>query len=35
MTGAYIWIGRAVETGRGAADSGRAFDQIDDIPPPL
>ncbi|MFD3458315.1 hypothetical protein ACFWVM_01255 [Nocardia fluminea] len=30
----YLWIGRARETGRGAASSGLRFDQIDDVPPP-
>lgn len=30
----YLWIGRARETGRGAASSGLSFDQIDDVPPP-
>jgi hypothetical protein len=30
----YLWIGRARETGRGGANSGLRFDQIDDLPPP-
>jgi hypothetical protein len=30
----YLWVGRARETGRGAASSGLGFDQIDDVPPP-
>jgi hypothetical protein len=29
----YLWVGRARETGRGAAASGLSFDQIDDLPP--
>jgi hypothetical protein len=29
----YLWIGRAAETGRGAASSHLRFDQIDDPPP--
>ena len=29
----YLWIGRARETGRGAASSGLRFDQIEDVPP--
>jgi hypothetical protein len=28
----YLWIGRARETGRGAAASGLSFDQIDEVP---
>jgi hypothetical protein len=31
----YLWIGRARESGRGAASSGLSFDQIDDVPPPV
>lgn len=30
----YLWVGRARETGRGAAASGLGFDQIDDLPSP-
>lgn len=30
----HLWVGRARETGRGAASSGLGFDQIDDVPLP-